>query len=825
MTVSVVISNNSRATDKMYTYLVAPNDELRIKTGMRVKVPFGKSNKLYEAYVMRVNTNFDKSDSLLKCVESILEDYSYFNDNTVSLIEFMKHRYFCTYISAIKTIVPTGVNKKFNTVYSLSDTKPDTVEKFKEICIHSAVQTAVLNFFEQNSEGTSLQIADFTGRKNLSAALKDMVLKGVLNKKDVESDGLKDTLLTYVLLAVSVDDAYIYTDYALKRAKAQAAVVETVCSFGGCIELKELLQITGTSKPVVGELVKKGILVFEKRSHFGSVADKPIEISNSRPILTDEQQVVVSEVGKAIDNQKNEVFVLHGVTGSGKTEVYLNLIEHAAKLNRQSVFLVPEIALTPQMVNLVVSRFGNDVAVLHSNLTLKQRYDEWKNIKNGKIKVVVGARSAIFAPFDNIGFIIVDEEHENTYKSETSPRYQTGEIARFRAKQSDAVVLLASATPSIESYYNAKKGKFRLLEMTKRPNNSCLPQVDIVDMRCEIDEGNMSIFSHRLQDEINENIKNHKQTILFINKRGFSSFVSCRKCGYVMQCPNCNVSLTYHKSINKMVCHYCDYMQNVVSICPSCGSKHIKYFGTGTQKVTDEIQKCFPNATYLRMDADTTAGRMKHEEILNEFKNKHIDILVGTQMITKGLDIENVTLVGILAADMSLNMDDYRAGERTFDLITQVSGRAGRGKWKGRSVIQTYNPENETIIQSSKQDYKSFYNSEILFRESLTYPPFCEFINILFTDAEYAKAKNTAIRFETKLKQIIKNNNFENKIMLYKPCEAPLYKINGKFRYRMLAKTVYSKKLYTELHNLYDRFLADKKSSSIIIDVNPQSMI
>ena len=819
MIAEVVINKSAQAHDRLYSYIIPPHLEENVQTGIRVTVPFGASNKPCEAYVLYLKETSDIKN--LKSILQITENYSYFNQKGTELIEFMRKRYFCTYISAIKTIVPTGIKKTYDALYSL---KEQDFQKVIEQTKNSVIQNAICTFLKDNPNSTISKIGDEIGRKSIYAQLKALEQKGIILKCDGECDGIKDAKVTYVDLICDRSFAFEYIDTALKNSPAQANALEILLGEPH-IMLSELLEITGTSKKTIDNLVLKGVAEYSEQIVYDTFTGKLSEIiPDTKKVLTNSQQLAVDEVLKSIKAQQNSVYLLHGVTGSGKTEVYLNLIDEVIAQGKSALFLVPEIALTPQMVNQVVSRFGTDVAVLHSSLTLRERYDEWKNIKTGDVKVVVGARSAIFAPLENLGLIIIDEEHENTYKSEFSPRYHTSEIARFIAKQNNATVLFASATPSVESYYMAKQGKYKLLKMPERVGGANLPDVKIVDMRQELENGNMSIFSEELQQAIQENIKNKKQTILFMNKRGFSSFVSCRECGYVVECPNCNVSLTFHKSANKMVCHYCDYMESVPKTCPSCESKYIKYFGTGTQRVEDEAKKLFPDRTILRMDADTTAKRMGHEEILNKFKNEKADILIGTQMITKGLDIENVTLVGVLAADMSLNMDDYRASERTFDLICQVSGRAGRGRWSGRSIIQTYNPDDEAIITSANQDYESFYENEILFRQNLIYPPFCEFINVVFSHTYYKTAQDTAVKFYNKLKDEVHKESLSTHIIMYKPTEAPMSRIGGKYRYRILLKTRYSNKLYSVLRTIYDNISKDKKSAGIVIDVNPQNM-
>lgn len=813
MIAEVVLNSISRATDSIYHYLIPEKLESLVDVGVRVVVPFGRGNKKEEAYVLSL-TDYSEYKNLKEILD-VADDYSYFDSKQAELIKFMNHRYFCSLISAIKAVVPSGVGMRIKKIAARCENISDDAKKYLE---HSMSAGKVYKLLE-NGELSSDEISSETGVQNINAVLKAMEQRGIITVSEKQYEGIKDTVQTRVALEADVFDAADAVLAMQKKAPARARCLEILID-NRDISLKELLEYADTSKSVVKTLEAKGFVRLYEAVQREDLFEQLYVSECVKHELTSEQQNVFDRVFESIKNNEKQTFLLRGVTGSGKTEVYLNLIEKTVELGKQAVFLVPEISLTPQMVSLVISRFGERVAVFHSSLTQKQRYEQWKNIKDGNADIVVGARSAVFAPFKNPGLFIIDEEHENTYKSELSPKYNTVEIARFRARQNSAVVLLASATPLVESTYRAETGKYIPLEMPTRVNSSKLPETVVVDMRNEMTEGNMSIFSRRLLEEIDKNLKNKQQTILFINRRGFSSFVSCRSCGYVMECPNCNVSLTYHKSINKMVCHYCDYVQNVPALCPSCSSKYIKYFGIGTQRVAEELTKVFPEAAFIRMDADTTSARMSHEILLDKFRNREADILIGTQMITKGLDFENVTLVGIVAADMSLNVDDYRAAERTFDLITQVSGRAGRGAYEGRAVIQTYNPDNETVQSAARQDYEEFYRDEIELRKMLVYPPFCEFVNFIFVSDDRYKAEKTAKRFWQELKNASQNFG----IILYPVGEAPLFKINNKYRYRFLMKSRYSEKLYDCIGSLYKKYVSERNSSQIVIDVNPSNM-
>lgn len=813
MIAEVVLNSLSRATGNVYHYTVPPELEQRVRVGVRVIVPFGRANKQIEAYVLGMCSESEYKN--LKPISSVADDYSYFDTDTAELIKFMSHRYFSSLISAVKAVVPSGVGVHIQSVYTRRNEINDTAKKY---LLHSLRASAIYDFLSDGAKSAD-EIQSHIGGKSITSVLKNMLAKGVVSVKQVQTEGVKDTLCTRVSLCVDITEAIAAAEAYGKRAPARARCLEIMAEFGD-LSLRELLEFASTGRETVKALSDRGyIRMYQAVSREDLFADSEYAEYKKRE-LTEQQKIASDTIYAGLKSGEFCTYLLKGVTGSGKTEVYLDLIEKTIATGRQAVFLVPEISLTPQMVRQVTSRFAGRVAVIHSSLTQKQRYEQWKNIRDGNVDIAVGARSAVFAPFANPGLFIIDEEHENTYKSELSPKYSTAEVARFRASRSGATVVLASATPLVESMYKAQNGKYRLVEMNSRVNDSPLPDTEIVDMRTEMSDGNMSIFSRRLVEEISENLSCGRQTILFLNRRGFSNFVSCRECGYVMECPNCNVSLTYHKTIGKMVCHYCDYVTDVPSICPSCGSRYIKYFGIGTQRVADELGKLFPSARVIRMDADTTSGRFDHEQLLDKFRNHEADILVGTQMITKGLDFEDVTLVGIVAADMSLNMDDYRAAERTFDLITQVTGRAGRGKYRGRAIIQTYNPDNETLVYAAAQDYGKFYNEEIEVRKVLLYPPFCEFINFVFVSSDRARAERTAAEFASELRGLPE----ADKLIMYPVAKAPLFRINGKYRYRFLVKSRYSKQLYNAAGELYDKFLKNKNSSQIIIDVNPSNM-
>lgn len=574
----------------------------------------------------------------------------------------------------------------------------------------------------------------------------------------------------------------------------------------------------GFSEDAARELVKKGIAaVYNSEKRRNPFKEK--EISKTTKLSpTAEQAEALRKINALLDDGKSETVLLHGVTGSGKTEVFMQAIERVLKAGKSAIVLVPEISLTPQMTDRFLGRFGDKVAILHSMLSPGERLDEWRRIKNGEARVVVGARSAVFAPLSDIGIIIVDEEHENTYRSEQSPRYNAIEVAKKRCSQCGALLILASATPSVTDYYKALSGKYRLIKLTKRYNDVELPKIHIADMREELKRGNRNMLSGTLREEIAKNLKNGEQTVLFLNRRGFSTFISCRACGYVVACPSCSIALTYHKNTESLNCHYCGYKTDIIRQCPKCGSGHVKFFGTGTEKLEEEIKRTFPECSVIRMDVDTVSGKNAHEKILKKFSDEKIDILLGTQMVSKGLDFPGISLVGVVAADMSLNIDDYRAAERTFDLITQVCGRSGRGAVRGRAVIQTYSPDNPVIELSKNQDYEKFYESEIIYRKMFEYPPFSDIVSVGFSAENEEAAKNACIKTENEFKKLIG----EKEIKLYTSAPSPISKIKGRYRWRFWFKAKADAELRQLLGKLYNSF--DDKNVRMAVMFDPINM-
>ena len=669
-----------------------------------------------------------------------------------------------------------------------------------------------------------IELANWMAKRyfcNVSECIKLMQTPGTRTKN--VNKRVQDKKINVVYLKKDFEEINFDIENGRLKSDKQIRILNFIKDNEGC-SISEIEAFTDCSRTIVNTLIKNGYLeLVEKRVERNPLNSK--EVNNTKKLkLTDEQQEAFNKVSDSIDNNKYEQFLLYGVTGSGKTEVYLQLIDKVIKEDKSAILLVPEISLTPQMLERFISRFGKEtIAVLHSKLSIGERHDEWERIKDEKAKIIIGARSAIFAPVKKLGIIIIDEEHDSSYKSEASPKYNAKEVAKKIAKEEKIPLLLGSATPDLITFYNAKETKkTTILELTKRANNSNLPKVEIVDLKQELANGNRSMLSHDLYGAIEKNLKDKLQTILFLNRRGYSTFIMCRNCGYTVKCKNCNISMTYHSYENKLKCHYCGYEEKLVKTCPECGSDKIRYFGTGTQKLEQEIHKQFPNAKTIRMDVDTVTKKNSHEEILSKFKNEDIDILIGTQMVVKGHHFPKVTLVGVIAADSSLNIDDYRATERTFQILTQVAGRAGRENLPGKVIIQSYNPENFSIQNAQKQNYEEFYETEIALRKQLKYPPFCDIIIIGFnsiSEKEIIKVSNFAYEY---LNKNLKTEEFK----IFKPMPSPIDKIQNKYRWRIIIKGNMNENANEVLNQLLkELYNKNYKNIKITVDVNPNNMM
>lgn len=660
-------------------------------------------------------------------------------------------------------------------------------------------------YFGNVSDCIKLMLPPGTGTESISNRAKEKLVRFV------------KILKTYDEIEQDIENKKIKSDKQIRALKFLVKNNE--------IPSKYVEDIADVSSSILKTLEKNGYIEFYNQAIERNPFIHKVIDSNQKLKLTDEQQKAFSEVENAIDDYMNSEFLLFGVTGSGKTEVYLQLIEKVLKMNKTSIMLVPEISLTPQTVDRFIARFGQEkIAILHSKLSVGERYDQWYKIKNGEAKIVIGARSAIFAPVNDLGLIIIDEEHDDSYKSEMTPRYNVKDVARYLAKEYSIPIVYGSATPDMDTFHKAINGDIGLLELTRRANNSNLPNIEIVDMRQELANGNRSSISMKLYNSIKENLERKKQTILFLNRRGYATFILCRDCGYVAKCKYCDIALTYHIRDNKLKCHYCGYEETPLGYCPECKSKNIKYSGNGTQKLEEAINKIFPSAKTIRMDVDTVSKKNSHEDILNKFKNENIDILIGTQMVVKGHHFPNVTLVGVIFADGSLNIDDYRANERTFQILTQVAGRAGRGENPGNVLIQTYNPDNLSIQYSKEQNYKLFYNTEIIIRKQLKYPPFCDIILIGFSSENEFHVIESAKEMYMSIKNKIINDKL--KIILYKPVPAPIDKIKNKFRWRIIVKCKFDDEIIAALNKSVNELRnKNMKDVKTVIDVNPTNMM
>lgn len=649
---------------------------------------------------------------------------------------------------------------------------------------------------------------------NLSECLKLMLPPGTGNKE--ETKRTKEKTLNVYSLSKTIVEIETDIENKLIRGNKQIDVLRLLYDNHN-MSLQDIEIMAKASSATVKTLVDKGYLKqSEKQIERDPFQEKEIQKTNELRLNIEQQDAYyrINEPGE---------YLLHGITGSGKTEIYLQLIKRELEKGKTAIVLVPEISLTPQTIDRFTSRFGKEkIAVLHSKLSNGERFDQWNKIKEGKAQIVIGARSAIFAPIKNLGIIIIDEEHDSSYQSESTPQYDALEIARKIADEENIKLVLGSATPDTRTYKNALEGKITLIELTKRANNARLPEVEIVDLRDELANGNHNMISTKLKNEIQKNIESKNQTILFLNRRGFSNFIMCKTCGNVIKCKRCDISMTYHKDENKLKCHYCGLEEQVPNKCPNCGSKELKYSGAGTQKLEEEVHKLFPTASTIRMDIDTVTKKHSHEDILTKFKEDKIDILIGTQMIVKGHDFPKVTLVGVISADNALNIGDYRASEITFQVLTQVAGRAGRGEQNGKVIIQTYNPDHYAIECAKEQDFKKFYQIESKIRKTLKYPPFCDIIVLDFSSLN----KHEIQRDTKKLHQYLKNRIINEKfgVLLYSPLPCPVEKINDRYRWRIIIKCIYDEKMNKLLKETLEEFYKLKTNTRLSIKQNPNNM-
>jgi len=694
--------------------------------------------------------------------------------------------------------VPFGVKNKPTEAFVLG-LKCEGIENVKKIKYISSILDDIPILTRDD-----LKLVDFLRENYLCKyidAIRTIIPSGL-------SKGIKNKKKTVIVFNKELDGK-------LKDKDNYVKIVNLIKEKDGELTKSEIINDYSLSSYSLNKLIENGYLLTEDRVVYRYNTRSYIE--ESKNVLNDEQKNAFNK----ILNSDKKGFLLKGVTGSGKTEVYMNLVGETLKEGKSAIVLVPEISLTPQMIERFKGRFGKNVALFHSKLSQGERFDEWYRIKKGEARLVVGARSAIFLPLDNLGIIIIDEEHENTYKSEQNPKYLTKEVAKFLSEIKGCKYILGSATPSIETYYEALNGKLELVEIKNRVSNRPLPQMEIVDMREELKSRNLSLLSRSLYNEMKETLERKEQIILFLNRRGFSSFVSCRSCGYVFKCPECDLSMTYHKN-GYLICHYCGRAQREQKVCPECGSKYVKFFGAGTQRVEEEVKKYFPKARVMRMDVDTTRNKDSHENIYNAFKSGEGDVLIGTQMVSKGLDFKNVTLVGVLAADISLNIPDYRSSERTYQIITQVAGRAGRGEKKGKVVIQTYTPNSLSLQYAIENNYNNLYNEEIKVRKIMNYPPFSTIFLINSISKDERKLKGFMNKVGESLRKLLDSR--EN-IQILGPVPCIITKLKDNYRWQIIIKGNLDNKLKLKIKDiLYELNKSVYNEIRISMDINPNNM-
>ena len=818
----VIIDNRAHNTDKPYTYLIKPEMVDIIQKGMRVLVPFGMGNRKIIGIIIEICDDYEEKYKLKEIID-IVDDKALITEDLLDLSLWMSKEYLSPYLDSLQTVLPPGDFKKVKTYISAVNhnnynEKLNSLEKGIMDFVLNHGNTVDLDLIKENFKDNNL-LKTIRKLEKVNLISSNLKIETTIEKKYEKYVSLIDKNLSYEEMVKAIG----------KRSYKQIEVVEYLKE-KKTLPLKNLMQSTNTSLSTIKSVEKKGLIEIFEKEIFREPIDTDIKPYEKHKLSKDQKQAVDIILNNIKNQSKENKFLIHGVTGSGKTEIYLQLVEEMIKSNRDSIILVPEISLTPQTIDRFVGRFGDNVAVLHSRLSYGERFDQWRKIKEGKVKIVVGARSAVFAPFNNLGLIIIDEEHESTYKSGMNPKYSTIEVAEKRCEQLGAYLVKGSATPSIESYFKAKNGDIKLINLDKRVNNKKMPDVKIIDMREELNKGNTSIFSEELYYAIEKNLKDKRQTILFLNRRGYSTFVSCRQCGYVVKCNSCDISMTYYMAENKLKCHYCGLAINPPKLCPVCKSKYIKYFGIGTEKVEDYTKQLFPKARVERMDMDTTSKKGSHESILRNMKDEKIDILIGTQMIGKGLDFKNVTLVGIIAADTSLNLPDFRASERTFQLVTQVSGRAGRGDADGRVIVQSYNPEHYSIQTSKEHDYLAFYNKEILLRKEFNYPPFSNILSITI----YGENINSVIKASRDIYNALTREMSINGLKdiikdITGPNPAPLEKIKNNFRFQILIKSpdkhMEKLKEIIEWVCIINRDELDLTQIKLNVDIDPNSIL
>lgn len=812
MIAKIAVSAANFAIDKPYSYRIP--SQMDLKPGMRVTVPFGRSNRRTEGVVLAVEDGDAKE---LKTVERCLDSEPVLSDTMLRLAAFLRERYFCTFFDAVRVMLPAGLWFQVQDTYTLTEDR-----SWQEQTVRQTDGRKVLEMLLDcggQADGAVLRKA-VPDEDAFEKAIRYLLRKKWIIAQQDYLRRMSDKTEKIATLAVSAEEAMAYAASRPKSAALQRGVLELLCAVGSAA-VKEICYFTGASTATVKRLAQLGYLELTERTMLRCRQIRPVELDGPLE-LNQEQTAAFEGLSDQMGQQDPGTALLYGVTGSGKTAVYIQLIQKCMENGKQAMLLVPEIALTPQLLGLLAAYFGQQVAVLHSSLPAGERLDQWKRIRSGEAGVIVGTRSAVFAPCCNLGLIILDEEQEHSYKSENAPRYHAREVALWRGVREKVLVLLGSATPSVESMYHAKTGLYRLYRLTERYNGKRLPRVEIVDMRQELKLGNDLSLSQHLQNAIRDTADGGGQTILFLNRRGNSRALVCVDCRKAPECPRCSARLTYHSANERLMCHYCGHSQPAVGRCPSCGGP-VKRVGIGTQKVQQELQTVFSDLAVDRMDADTVSAANPHEKILEHFKEEGVPILIGTQMVAKGLNLPNVTLVGVLDGDLSLYTDSYRAAETTFNMLTQVVGRAGRGALAGRAVIQTMVPEHKVITLAAAQDYDSFYELEIGLRQVQKCPPFGDLATVTFTGLEEAGVLRGAVKFRDSLASCLKLSEYEKEICtVLGPAPCPVPKINYHFRYRLSLRCGMSRSLRQLIAYLLRQFSQDRENRGVtaFVDVN-----
>ncbi len=808
----IAVENTVYHFDKLFTYLVPEELYKTVRPGVRVTVPFGAGSR------ERVGMVFDldgQEGEGIKTVLSVLDREPVLDREGLGLALWMKNRYYCTLFEAVKLMIPAGLHFRLKDSYVLS--------------------AGFTDFDRENYDGLSWQIIMALrshGRampmEKLSAALgitrdcpefKALQAGGVVCRVNLAMNRVKDAVSKMVRPIPGFDG---------RLTPRQREVYGVLCDVGEVSE-KELCYFTGASPAVVKALCEKGAAEVFQYEIYRRPEALAAEEDHDDLILSESQQKALEELTEEYENARegSRCALLYGVTGSGKTSVYLKLIDHVLAKGRGVIVMVPEISLTPQTLRRFQSRFGDQVAVFHSGLSLGERMDEWRRVRQGRARIAVGTRSAVFAPVQKLGLIVIDEEQEHTYKSEASPRYDAREVARYRCARSDAFCLLSSATPSVETFHMAREGRFRFHKLEDRFGRAVMPEVQLVDMNWEDHPGSEHAVGMALGEALIENFRRGKQSIVLLNRRGYHTFASCRSCREVVSCPNCSISLTYHTANRRFMCHYCGYSAPLMKKCPSCGSEGLAFRGLGTQKAEEQLRELLPKARILRMDTDSMSGRYSLERSLQEFARGEYDVMVGTQMVAKGLDFENVTLVGVISADQTLYSDDFRSGERTFDLLTQVVGRAGRGRLPGRAVIQTFAPENPVLGLAAKQDYFGFAERELAYRKAMLYPPFVDLLVIGFVGGDEKLTRRSAERFLQELEGLARGEYAGLPLRVLRPSPAAIARVSGKYRYKLIIKCQNGPRFREMIARLLTTFagLREFRQVTVYADPNPNRII